>query len=98
VEYYTPHDLASKDDNKIVYGMFDKINSFDKKELKLHYVAHSAPLAVKDFRRDIEVSQLGANIAIEEHYDLHHFGAGYVFYLCGYVLDFISFIKVERTL
>lgn len=67
--------LSKLTGNKVVYGPYQNVapRSF---EIATAHFENSKPLVtITDFRRDIEVSHWGKNLAVEEHYALRNDGA-----------------------
>ncbi|KAG2181145.1 hypothetical protein INT43_008727 [Umbelopsis isabellina] len=65
----------SRNGNKLVYGPFTAIHPLIYTAFHVHYEQSKPLLAVKNLVRDVQVSQLGGNLAVEERYPLRHEGA-----------------------
>jgi oligosaccharyltransferase complex subunit alpha (ribophorin I) len=65
----------SRNGNKLVYGPFTDIHPLIYTEFHVHYEQSKPILSVKNLVRDIHVSHLGGNLAVEERYPLQHEGA-----------------------
>ncbi|KAF7724821.1 dolichyl-diphosphooligosaccharide--protein glycosyltransferase subunit 1 [Apophysomyces ossiformis] len=75
VSYTGGQGIVTKTNNKIVYGPFRDIPAESSEALTCHFEYLKPVLSVKDLRRELEVSHWGGNLAVEEHYELHHDGA-----------------------
>ncbi|KAI8579906.1 hypothetical protein K450DRAFT_239666 [Umbelopsis ramanniana AG] len=65
----------SRSGNKIIYGPYHNIDPLVYSEMHIHYEQSQPILTVTNLVRDIQVSHLGGNLAVEERYPLRHDGA-----------------------
>uniref|UniRef100_A0AC35TNX9 Dolichyl-diphosphooligosaccharide--protein glycosyltransferase subunit 1 n=1 Tax=Rhabditophanes sp. KR3021 TaxID=114890 RepID=A0AC35TNX9_9BILA len=74
VPVFTAVAPSKQSSGKIVYGSYDKVAAFDKKDITIHYENNSPFLVVTELTRWIEVSHWG-NIAVEDTLEIVHQGA-----------------------
>ncbi|KAH8552962.1 Ribophorin I [Umbelopsis sp. PMI_123] len=65
----------SRSGNKLIYGPYHHIDPLVYSEMHIHYEQSQPILTVTNLVRDIHVSHLGGNMAVEERYPLRHDGA-----------------------
>ncbi|CAG8595776.1 1297_t:CDS:2 [Ambispora gerdemannii] len=75
MSYTQRENKVNRNEKLITYGFYNNIAPDAYDELKVHYGFQRPIFTVKRFRRDLEVSHWGGNLAIEEHIDLKHDGA-----------------------
>ncbi|CAG8533365.1 13020_t:CDS:2 [Ambispora leptoticha] len=75
LSYTQRENKVNRNDKTITYGTYNNIAPDAYDELKIHYGFQKPIFTVKSFRRDLEVSHWGGNLAIEEHFNLTHDGA-----------------------
>ncbi|KAJ3022895.1 proteasome regulatory particle base subunit [Thoreauomyces humboldtii] len=68
-------DPVTKSGNVVTYGPYDNVEPYAKGTLHVHYADPKAILVVTSLERKMEISHLGANLAVQEDYELHHEGA-----------------------
>jgi len=61
--------------NSITYGPYEDTAAFSFSDLSIHFENGKPFITAKSLVKEIEVSHWGANVAIEELYDLQHEGA-----------------------
>ncbi|KAI9228757.1 MAG: Ribophorin I [Piptocephalis tieghemiana] len=63
---------------EITYGPYEEeeVKGKGPATLRVHYTQPLPPLTVESLSREVEVSHWGGNLAVEEHVDLRHDGAG----------------------
>lgn len=77
-------DLVIKN-NQVILGPYNDVNSLEHGIFEVQYELTGAIPHIRRLRREIEVSQWGNNLAVEEHYNFVNRGAEYVpfcFFLC----------------
>lgn len=65
----------SRSGNKLIYGPYTHIEPLVYSEINVHFEQSQPILTVTNLVRDIHVSHLGGNLAVEERYPLRHDGA-----------------------
>ena len=60
---------------QIVYGPYTDVSPFSAAKLHVHYPYNTAYLVAKSYAKAIEISHWGANVAVQEDYEVHHKGA-----------------------
>ncbi|KAK9709322.1 dolichyl-diphosphooligosaccharide--protein glycosyltransferase subunit 1 [Basidiobolus ranarum] len=76
IESYTKHpEPVEAKGNKLTYGPFTPQKPYAYSPLKVHFEKTLPILTLTNVRREIEVSHLGGNLAIEEHQNIRHDGA-----------------------
>ncbi|KAI8929936.1 Ribophorin I-domain-containing protein [Entophlyctis helioformis] len=66
---------VAKRGNQIIYGPYSSVPALAQGKLYLHYPDHNAVLVAKEYKKLMEVSHWGANLAVQEDYEIHHKGA-----------------------
>ncbi|KAF9926629.1 proteasome regulatory particle base subunit [Linnemannia zychae] len=67
-------DLIIKN-NQVILGPYNDVNSLEHGIFEVQYELTGAVSHVRKFRREIEISQWGNNLAVEEHYSFVNRGA-----------------------
>ncbi|KAJ3215614.1 hypothetical protein HDU67_000212 [Dinochytrium kinnereticum] len=67
-----PHSRAG---STVTFGPYQDTEKNAASTMNLHYEDNNGLLVAKTFRKDVEISHLGGNMAVMESYDLHHRGA-----------------------
>lgn len=70
-------DLVVKN-NQVILGPYNDVNSLEHGIFEIQYELTGAIPHIRRLRREIEVSQWGNNLAVEEHYNFVNRGAEYV--------------------
>ncbi|KAF9189791.1 proteasome regulatory particle base subunit [Haplosporangium sp. Z 767] len=73
-EHPSEQDLVIKN-NQVILGPYMDVNSLEHGIFEIQYQLAGAVPHVRHLRRDIEISQWGNNLAVEEHYDFVNKGA-----------------------
>lgn len=63
--------------NELVLGPFGKMDAFVQDALQVEYEMTGPVIHFREFRRDVEVTHWGSNLAFEDHYNYINRGAGY---------------------
>ena len=79
VTYPEESELAVKN-NQITLGPYKDVAGLEHGVFEVQYELVGAVPHVNHLRRDIEISQWGNNLAVEEHYKFENKGAQYVFF------------------
>ncbi|KAI8867680.1 Ribophorin I [Ramicandelaber brevisporus] len=75
----------------ITYGPYENVAPGSEHPVAVHYVNNQHALTVRSLRRDVEVAQLGGNVAVEEHVHIQHSGAA----LKGDLFDRIGYANAN---
>lgn len=66
--------------NELVLGPFGKMDTFVQDALQVEYEMAGPVIHFREFRRDVEVTHWGSNLAFEDHYNFMNRGAGYAIF------------------
>jgi len=66
--------------NELVLGPFGKMDAFVQDALQVEYEMAGPVIHFREFRRDVEVTHWGSNLAFEDRYNFINRGAGYVIF------------------
>jgi oligosaccharyltransferase complex subunit alpha (ribophorin I) len=84
-------DLVIKN-NQVILGPYHDVNSLEHGIFEVQYELTGAVPHVRRLRREIEVSQWGNNLAVEEHYNFVNRGAEYV---SSFILAYMKMLCVD---
>ncbi|KAG0339984.1 proteasome regulatory particle base subunit [Podila horticola] len=62
--------------NEVVLGPFGKMDALVQDTLQIEYEMAGPVIHFREFRRDVEVTHWGSNLAVEDHYNFINRGAG----------------------
>lgn len=63
--------------NEVILGPFGNMGALVKDALQVEYEMTGPVIHFREFRRDVEVTHWGSNLAVEDHYNFVNRGAGY---------------------
>lgn len=66
--------------NEVVLGPFGKMDALVQDTLQIEYEMAGPVIHFREFRRDVEVTHWGSNLAVEDHYNFVNRGAGYAIF------------------
>lgn len=74
VEDYSVVEPTRQQRTTLVYGPYDATVAGSREPMRVHFENNSPFITADSVEREIEVSHWG-NVAVEEHYEVHHAGA-----------------------